>query len=162
MNARSSFILSSFALAFGLAVAACGGGDSGSSSSGTSTTGSTGGDTSSSSGSGSAAGDVAAGKTFATDKGCSGCHSPDFSGGMAAFMGVYPSNITPDMTTGIGGWTDDQIKMAVKTGKNNKGGQLCASMPKLADATDKQLTDLVAFLRSLSAVNKATKAGTCK
>ena len=160
MNARSSFTFSSLALALGLALAACSdGGGSGSSTSSSSSGGDT---TSSSSSSGGSKNDIEVGKAFTMENGCAGCHSADFSGGKAAFMGVYPANLTPDKETGIGDWTDDQIKKAVKEGVDDEGKQLCASMPKFATATDEQLTGLVAYLRSLPAVNKETMEGTCK
>lgn len=155
MNARSSFTFSSFALALGLALAACGGG----SDSSTSST-SSGGEATTSSG--SATGDVEAGKAFVEAHACAGCHSPNLAGGTAAQMGVYPPNLTPDKDTGLGNWSDDEIKKAVKEGVDDEGKQLCATMPRVPDATDKELTGLVAYLRSIPAVNKATMEGTCK
>lgn len=70
---------------------------------------------------------------------------------------VFTRNITPDMETGIGSWTDDQIKIAIKTGIDNKGQLLFPVMPYhvyngMADA---DLEAVVAYLHSVGAVNNA-------
>ena len=68
---------------------------------------------------------------------------------------VFTRNITPDVETGIGAWTDDQIKIAIKTGIDNKGKLLFPVMPYhvyngMADA---DLEAVVAYLHSVGAVN---------
>jgi len=64
-------------------------------------------------------------------------------------------NLTPDKETGLGNWTDDQVKVAVKTGVSVKGNILFPVMPYhvyngMADA---DLDAVVAYLRSVNAVN---------
>ena len=73
---------------------------------------------------------------------CANCHSPkgppaatagkDFSGGLRwdepPFKVTAP-NITPDKETGIGNWTDAQIKTMLLTGKNPHGVQEAEVMP---------------------------------
>ena len=67
---------------------------------------------------------------------CGNCHSPkgppaavagkDFSGGLRFDeppFDVTAPNITPDKETGIGNWTDEQIKTMLLTGKNPQGVQ---------------------------------------
>ena len=68
---------------------------------------------------------------------------------------VFTRNLTPDETTGIGGWTDEQVKIAVKTGLNAKGETLFPVMPYHVYNTmaDSDLAAVVAFLRSVNAVN---------
>jgi len=110
-------------------------------------------------------GDAAAGATVAKDNGCEGCHTGSkgtFAGSDTAFSGRFGLNLTPDKATGIGNWTDAQISAAIKTGVNDDGETLCASMPKFPSMTEQQMADLIAYLRSLPAiVNEVDKSGTC-
>src|SRR5262245_28606287 len=73
---------------------------------------------------------------------CANCHSPkgppaavagkDFSGGLRFDeppFDVTAPNITSDKETGIGGWTDAEIKTLLLTGKNRHGIQAAEVMP---------------------------------
>lgn len=80
------------------------------------------------------------------------------AGGRAFDLGpagmVFSRNITPDEETGIGAWTDEQIKLAIKTGVSADGSLLFPVMPYhvyngMADA---DLDAVVAYLRSVPAV----------
>lgn len=81
------------------------------------------------------------------------------AGGRAFPLGpagvVYSRNITPDKETGIGAWTDEQIKLAIKTGVNVKGEVLFPVMPYHVynGMADQDLEDIVAFLRSVEPVS---------
>jgi len=68
---------------------------------------------------------------------------------------VYPSNITPDVETGIGSWTDEAIIHMIQAGTNPAGGHSLPVMPwrSYAKITDSDLLAIVAYLRSLPAVN---------
>ncbi len=64
-------------------------------------------------------------------------------------------NLTPDEETGLGAWTDEQIKAAVKTGVDHGGRILFPVMPYnvyngMADA---DLDAVIAYLRSVSAIS---------
>lgn len=101
---------------------------------------------------------------------CGGCHTPgamtpepDMSRPMAgndigfALPGLgifYPPNLTSDMATGLGGWSDDEIAHAIRTGERPDGRILAPIMPWRAYAayTDGDIADLVAYLRSLPVV----------
>ena len=80
--------------------------------------------------------------------GCISCHTrrnwkqfgaplagPDGSGGICftpemGFPGtVCSSNITSDVNSGIGGWSDDQILRAIREGVDDEGNALFAVMP---------------------------------
>jgi mono/diheme cytochrome c family protein len=78
-----------------------------------------------------------------TIAGCGNCHTPkgpnarpsdgSLAGGHIlmdnpAFTTVAP-NITPDRETGIGGWTDNQIFMAIRQGRRPDGSQIGPPMP---------------------------------
>jgi len=86
------------------------------------------------------------GKAFAELNQCVTCHQANFAG-----FTVFP-NITPDVATGIGSWTDQQIVTAIVDGKDIDGKSLCASMARYPLSED-QAKDIVAFLRGLPAVS---------
>jgi len=110
------------------------------------------------------AGSVSAGQTAVTDLKCAGCHGADFAGSTTPLRNttaVYPKNLTPDKTTGIGTWTDAQIKAAFITGVDDEGATLCSKMPRFSTVTDTQAADIIAYLRSLPAVSKQIPDTTC-
>src|SRR5476649_2327294 len=75
--------------------------------------------------------------------GCGNCHTPQgpngpdmgraLSGGPPIdepnLFTALPSNITPDAETGIGKWTDAQIKLAIREGKRPDGTLIGPPMP---------------------------------
>ena len=98
---------------------------------------------------------------------CANCHSPkgppaavagkDYSGGLRFDeppFDVTAPNITPDKETGIGNWTDAQIKTMLLTGKNPHGIQEAEVMPTAfyPILTPGDLDAIVAYLRSLTPV----------
>jgi mono/diheme cytochrome c family protein len=101
---------------------------------------------------------------------CGGCHTPRGPGGAdKAFAGgnvfdtprfkVYSSNITPDRQTGIGNWSNDEIRNALLHGKRPNGVVL-AAMPTafLADLTTTDLDAIIAYLRTLKPVKNEVPA----
>lgn len=113
---------------------------------------------------GSGAGDAANGEALVTQKACGSCHTGSkgtLAGGDTQFSGVYGANLTPDKETGIGSWTDEQIKTAIKTGVDDEGAQLCSSMTRFSELSDQDLADIVAYLRSIPAVSNKVEEGTC-
>ena len=71
-------------------------------------------------------------------------------------LGVFVSaNITPDKETGIGSWTDDQIKNAITKGVRPDGTKLIQLMPfdAYAKMTPDDLNSIVAYLRSIKPVS---------
>lgn len=88
------------------------------------------------------------------------------AGGRAFDLGpagvLFTRNITPDQETGIGAWTDEQVKIAIKTGLNVEGEVLFPVMPYhvyngMADA---DLDAVVAYLRSVKAIRNEVPART--
>ena len=75
-----------------------------------------------------------------------------FDLGPAGF--VISANLTPDVETGIGGWTDDQVKIAIRTGLTPEGRVLFPLMPYASfnNLSDEDLNAIVAYLRTLPAV----------
>jgi mono/diheme cytochrome c family protein len=73
---------------------------------------------------------------------------------------LYPRNITPDELTGIGNWTDEEIKSGIRSGIDRHGKRLISVMPWPGYATlnDEDVDDIVMYLRSLKAVRHAVPA----
>ena len=96
--------------------------------------------------------------------GCANCHTADFSGNPAGITenGVsgFPANLTPDPDTGLGNWTDSEIRRAITGGVNKQCQTLCV-MPLFGSMQDPELGNIVSFLRGLPAVNKQISATTC-
>lgn len=67
---------------------------------------------------------------------------------------VVAPNITSDVETGIGGWTDDEIARAIQEGVNKQGQALFPVMPYLTFRTldDEDLASIVVYLRTVPAV----------
>ena len=64
-------------------------------------------------------------------------------------------NLTPDKETGIGSWTTDQIKVAVKTGMATDGKMLFPVMPyhTYNGMADADLEDVIIYLQSVNTVS---------
>src|SRR5262245_55962738 len=69
------------------------------------------------------------GAAFVRARGCAGCHQSDdpadgvLSGRVTPFAGTaaYGANLTPDLETGLGGWADDAVVDAIRTGVDDEG-----------------------------------------
>jgi len=109
---------------------------------------------------------VSRGAYLAAIMDCSGCHTegalvgrPDPSRSLAgSSMGfaipdygyVYPPNLTPDVETGLGAWSEAEIIAAIRTGVRPDGRELVV-MPwrSYARLNDADAAALVAYLKSL-------------
>ena len=71
-----------------------------------------------------------------------------------AFGAIVAPNITPDVTSGIGGWTDQQIKDALIRGMRPDGSLLAPPMPwrYLATMRGQDIDAIVAYLRTLQPI----------
>ena len=67
---------------------------------------------------------------------------------------AFPSNLTPDTTTGIGRWSDDELAAAIREGLGRHGRRLIQVMPWLIyeSISDEDTQAIVAYLRSLPPV----------
>jgi len=113
---------------------------------------------------------------------CGNCHTPkdaagnpvpgrNLAGGGLSFT-IPPfsgtaSNITPDRDTGIGSWSDDEIKDALRTGVRPKHGRLAGThlgvvmaVPFFRALTAQDLSSVVAYLRSIPAIRNEVGAPT--
>jgi len=107
---------------------------------------------------------------------CGNCHTPRGPDGaqpgdMAMAGGflielpgivAYAPNITPDRQTGIGSWTDDQIKRAIRDGKRPDGSTIGPPMPIewYQMITDADLDAIVAYITSLPPVRNEVPRST--
>lgn len=105
---------------------------------------------------------------------CGNCHTPrvqgvpdlarKFSGGFQTFdepwFTVKGANITPDKETGIGGWSDADLRKALLTGERPNGVALATVMPyafyKMMMPSD--IDAIVAYLRSVPPIPNQVQA----
>lgn len=75
----------------------------------------------------------------------------------------YGSNLTPDLETGIGRYTDEELFRAVRTGVARDGRTLCNLMTRYTEGmlTDDSLRAVIAYLRSLEPVRQEIPRSTC-
>jgi mono/diheme cytochrome c family protein len=113
---------------------------------------------------------VARGEHLVTTMSCNDCHTPgsmygapDFSrrlsGSELGWQGPwgvsYPQNLTPDMETGIGKWSEADIVKALRTGMRPDGSILQPPMPwpNLTQLTDEEAYAIAAYLKSIPAIS---------
>ena len=101
--------------------------------------------------------------------GCENCHTdrehdgPRLAGGrkLATPLGVfYTPNITPDVQTGIGRWSEADFIRALRKGKSPDGHNYYPSFPytSYTHLTDEDMRALWGYLRTMPAVRQANKS----
>mgnify|MGYP000061892582 CR=1 FL=1 len=99
---------------------------------------------------------------------CGNCHTPRgpdgaplagkaLAGGVVIELPVFTAvgaNITPDVETGIGGWSDEEIATAIREGKRPDGTLIGPPMPFnfYRHISDRDVHAIVAYLRTVPAV----------
>jgi mono/diheme cytochrome c family protein len=101
-----------------------------------------------------------AGKYQAILGDCAGCHGKDLSGGITLatpFGNLVTPNITPDKDTGIGNYTADDFRAAMKTGVAPGGKLLYPAMPYAyyARMSDSDVAALWSYLKTVKPVSKS-------
>ncbi len=109
---------------------------------------------------------------------CAGCHTPrspntgeyemtrPFAGGLFAFpeegFTTTGSNLTPDVATGIGDWTEEQYMTAMRTGLRPDGTVMLPFMPwpSYARWSEEDLRAVWLYLRSLESIAHEVPAST--
>lgn len=73
---------------------------------------------------------------------------------------VYSTNLTADQETGLGGWSDQQIRDAMVKGVRPNGGAILPVMPYEAYSgmAEEDLKALIAYLKTLKPARKETPA----
>jgi mono/diheme cytochrome c family protein len=112
---------------------------------------------------------TARGEYLATTMGCNDCHTPGglygapdgsrrLSGSDLGWQGpwgvTFARNLTPDVETGLGKWSEQDIVKALRTGQRPDGSVLQPPMPwpNLAGLTDDDALALATYLKSLPPV----------
>ena len=104
---------------------------------------------------------------------CPVCHTPwdedgqiadkHFAGGLVFEEDeytAYASNITPDVETGIGGWSDEEIIIAIREGKRPDGSLIGPAMPiaLYRGMSDRDAQAIAAYLRSIPPIRNEVPA----
>jgi len=112
---------------------------------------------------------LARGKYLVTIAGCNDCHTPGtlygapdmtrmLSGSELGWSGpwgtTYAANLTPDPSTGLGNYTEDDLVTAFRTGHKKDGAPVLPPMPwpNYAQFTDEDAYAVAAFLKSIPPV----------
>jgi mono/diheme cytochrome c family protein len=110
---------------------------------------------------------IAQGKVLAAAGYCSTCHTP--SGGApyagnyemhTEFGTIYSSNITPDVETGIGSWSEEAFTRAMRKGVSRDGQHLLPAFPyeHFNKMTDEDISAVYAYIMtSVPAVKQEKK-----
>jgi mono/diheme cytochrome c family protein len=102
---------------------------------------------------------VERGRYLFTIASCAYCHNPNGSGGQKIswrpFGTLWSRNITSDVRTGIGGWTDEQVTRAIRSGITPDGRTLHwqgMTWDHASNWDEEDIRALVAYLRMLPPV----------
>lgn len=109
------------------------------------------------------------GQYLAKAAGCVGCHTDSkpgsvaFAGGRALdtpFGTFYGPNITPHRETGLGTWSEQDFRRAMRSGERRDGSHYYPAFPypSFSGMADADMRDLWAYLRSLPPTNQANRA----
>jgi mono/diheme cytochrome c family protein len=95
--------------------------------------------------------------------GCGACHQVEGAEGPSGgydikspFGGTFHvPNITPDVETGIGGWTGKDFLLALKHGRKSSGGFFWPAFPyrTYKNMSDQEVLDVAAYLQSIPAIS---------
>jgi mono/diheme cytochrome c family protein len=92
---------------------------------------------------------------------CGGCHTEPggqaYAGGLSIetpFGRLVTPNITPDVDTGIGGWTDSEFIAAIREGRGHNGTRLYPAMPypTYSKISDQDVEALRAYFATIEPV----------
>jgi mono/diheme cytochrome c family protein len=115
---------------------------------------------------------IALGKKLTTFGGCNDCHTPgglygapdmerELAGSDMGWGGpwgtAYASNLTPDLETGIGAMSEDEIVATMRTGQRPDKSPLLPPMPwpNFAALSDEEMHAIAFYLKSLPPVKHA-------
>jgi mono/diheme cytochrome c family protein len=102
---------------------------------------------------------------------CEACHTAEggksFAGGrpfQTDFGTIYSPNITPDIKTGIGAWTDADFLTAVHEGRDKNGQHLYPAFPYAAYTylTDQDVLAIKAYIFSVPPASNVAPANTLR
>ena len=108
---------------------------------------------------------IARGKALAEAADCAGCHTADpakpFAGGKridTPFGGIYSPNLTPDRDTGLGAWSDEDFRRALRDGVAPDGSRYYPAFPYpyFTKLTREDIAAIRAYLETLAPVHSIT------
>lgn len=111
---------------------------------------------------------VKRGEYLARAGNCIGCHTADksrpFAGGVpmgTPFGRLYTPNITPDLDTGIGRWTDADFVRAMQQGIGKRGEHLYPAFPyaEYTRMTERDVLAIRAYLNTLTPIRYTPPRG---
>ena len=111
--------------------------------------------------------DIARGKALTDAGGCASCHTADsakaFAGGKridTPFGGIYSPNLTPDLETGLGAWSDDEFYRALRFGVARDGSRYYPAFPypNFTKLTRQDIFAIRAYLATLTPVRNTPPA----
>jgi mono/diheme cytochrome c family protein len=109
---------------------------------------------------------VAKGAKLAALGDCAGCHTQQggkaFAGGLAIptpFGTIYATNITPDVATGIGTYSEAAFRRALRSGVDRQGNHLYPAFPytHYTKTSDSDIAALYAFMMTREPVRQENK-----
>ena len=107
---------------------------------------------------------IARGKALAIAGGCASCHTADpakpLAGGKridTPFGAIYSPNLTPDRDTGLGGWSDDDFRRALRYGVAPDGSRYYPAFPypNFTKLTRPDILAIRAYLATLTSVKNS-------
>jgi mono/diheme cytochrome c family protein len=110
---------------------------------------------------------ISRGKALAEAADCAGCHTADpakpFAGGKridTPFGGIYSPNLTPDRDTGLGAWSDEDFRRALRDGvaPNRSRYYPAFPYPYFTKLTREDILAIRAYLATLTPVHSVTPA----
>ncbi len=114
------------------------------------------------------------GQGYVQAEGCENCHGANMAGSLTPLASgvdgitipsgtyLYPPNLTPDKTTGIGSWTAAQINQAITEGIDNTGQDLCPEMGRhYPNMCANEVSGIIAYLQSIPAVSQVVPGSIC-
>ena len=108
------------------------------------------------------------GKSSVVTRECVKCHGQNMAGAQTPIaypqdptVELYPPNLTPDPTYGIASWTDDQLALAIRSGRDEQGLELCPQMKHFSTMNDYETFSIVKYLRSIPPVNQHVLRSVC-
>src|SRR5580704_5249135 len=102
---------------------------------------------------------LARGKALTIAGDCAGCHTADpakpFAGGKridTPFGAIYSPNLTPDRETGLGAWSDEDFRRALRNGVAPDGSRYYPAFPypNFTKLTREDLLAIRAYLATLT------------
>lgn len=114
---------------------------------------------------------IAHGQALTIAGDCASCHTADpakpFAGGKridTPFGAVYSANLTPDLDTGIGRWSDDDFRRALREGVSPTGSHYYPAFPYpyFTKLTRQDLAAIRAYLETLTPVRNSAPPPTLR